>query len=113
MGYELFQQRDNLSRELSESIELMGQYGVKYARAEADYKVALAQTALKLKAEGMAVTMINTVIHGTGEVPKLRMERDIAEVMYKTSQEKIQSVKLQLRLVEAQVEREWSQAKRV
>lgn len=111
-GYELFAERDGLSKELSESINLMAHYGNKYAKAEADYKVELAKTALKLKDDGMAVTMINTVIHGTGGVPKLRMERDIAEVMYKTAQEKIQSVKLQLRLIEAQIEREWAQAKR-
>lgn len=111
-GLELFTQRDGLSKELSESINMMGHYGTKYAKAEAEYKIELAKTALKLKDDGMAVTMINTVIHGTGKVPNLRMERDIAEVMYKTAQEKIQSVKLQLRIIEAQIEREWSQAKR-
>ena len=52
------------------------------------------------------------VIHGTGDVPKLRMNRDIAKVMYDTAYEKIQSVKLQLRLLEGQIEREWAQAKR-
>ena len=113
MGYELFAQRDSLSKELSESITMMGKYGADYAKKECDYKVELAQAALKLRDDGMAVTMINTVIHGTGKVPKLRMERDIAEVMYKTAIEKIQSVKLQLKLVEAQIDREWSQAKRI
>lgn len=113
MSMELFSQRDALARELSESIKLMATYGTKYAEAEADYKVELAKTALKLRDDGMAVTMISTVIHGTGKVPKLRMNRDIAEVMYKTAQENIQSVKLQLKLVEAQIEREWAEAKRM
>lgn len=112
MGYDLFLQRDEMSRTLSESITAMANYGNKYAKAEADYKVELAKTALRLKEEGMTATMINMVIHGTGNVPKLRMDRDIAEVMYKTAQEKIQSVKLQLRLLEGQIEREWAQAKR-
>ena len=113
MSYELFAQRDGLSKELSESINMMQKYGMDFAQKEHDYKVEIAQTALKLRDDGMAVTMVNTVIHGTGKVPKLRMDRDIAEVMYKTAQEKIQSVKLQLKLVEAQIEREWSQAKRM
>lgn len=112
MGFELFNQRDELSAKLSEAIRLMAKYGNDYAEAECAYKVELAKTALKLKDDGMAVTMINTVIHGTGAVPKLRMKRDVAEVMYKTAQENIQSVKLQLRLIEAQIEREWAQSKR-
>lgn len=111
-GFELFTERDNLSRELSASIDVMANAGCKYAKAEAEYKIELAKTALELKDKGMAVTMISMVINGTGNVPKLRMERDIAEVMYRTSQEKIQSLKLQLRIVEAQIEREWSQANR-
>lgn len=112
MGYELFRERDDLGRQLSESIKMMRRYGNDYACAEADYKVALAQTALKLRSDGMPVTMINTVIYGTAEVPKLRMKRDVAEVMYKSAQEEIQSVKLRLRLIESQIEREWEQAKR-
>lgn len=111
-GFELFTERDNLSRELSASIDVMANAGCKYAKAEAEYKIELAKTALELKDKGMAVTMISMVIKGTGNVPKLMMERDIAEVMYRTSQEKIQSLKLQLRIVEAQIEREWSQANR-
>ena len=111
-GYELFTQRDGLLRELSGFNKQMEQYGAKLAKAEADYKVELAKTALKLKDDGMAATMISMVIHGTGDVPKLRMERDVAEVMYKAAQEKINSIKLHLRVVEAEIEREWSQAKR-
>lgn len=111
-GFELFTERDNLSRELSASIDVMANAGRKYATAESMYKIELAQTALKLKDDGMTATMIGIVIKGTGNVPKLRMERDIAEVMYKTANEKIQSLKLQLRIVEAQIEREWSQANR-
>ena len=87
----------------------MAKYGIEYAAAESEYKVSLAQTALKLKDGGMGATMLNLVIYGTKPVPELRLKRDTAEVMYKTAQENIQSIKLQLRLVEAQIEREWGQ----
>ncbi len=112
MGYELFDQRDALARQLAEAIHMMARYGNDYAAAEANYKVEVAKEAIRMRDEGMAVTMINMVIHGTGRVPKMRMDRDVADVMYKTAQENIQSIKLQLRLVEAQIEREWAQAKR-
>ena len=107
--YDLINEKQGLENRLSASIKKMKDYGKAYAEAEYKYKVALAQTALRLKDSGMAVTMINMVIYGTGEVPKYRLERDIAEVLYTTIQENIQAVKLQLRLVEAQIEREWGQ----
>lgn len=112
MGYELFRERDDLSKKLSSVIELMAKYGREYAQAENDYKVELAKTALKLRDGGMAIGMIDKVIYGTKGVAERRLARDTAEVMYKTAQENIQSVKLQLRLIEAQIEREWSQSKR-
>lgn len=111
-GYELFQERDRLQKELSTAVHQMAKYGNDLAAAEANYKTELAQTALKLKDDGMAVTMINMVVYGTDKVPKKRLDRDIAEVMYKTSQERIQSLKLQIRILESQIEREWGQAKR-
>lgn len=106
---DLINEKNELTIKLSKSIKLMAKYGSEYAKAEGDYKVALAQTALKLKDSGMAVTMLNLVIYGTKPVPELRFKRDTAEVMYKTAQENIQSIKLQLRLIEAQIEREWGQ----
>ena len=108
---DLINEKNGLCVRLSEGIRLMAKYGREYAQAENDYKVELAKTALSLKDSGMAVTMINTVIYGTGQVPMLRLKRDTAEVMYKTSQENINSIKLQLRLVEAQIEREWGQTR--
>ena len=113
MGYDLFNQRDDLSRELFESIKLMEQYGTDYARKDSAYQIELYETATRLKAQGETATMISLTIKGNGKVPKVRLDRDIAEVMYKTAQEKINAIKLQLKLVEAQIEREWSQAKRV
>lgn len=111
-AFELFNQKNDLEKRLTSSVRMMAKYGREYAQAEHDYKIALAETALRLRADGMAVTMIQTVIYGTGEVPALRLKRNIAEVMYKSAQESIQSVKLQLRLTEAQIEREWGQARR-
>lgn len=41
----------------------------------------------------------------------LRFERDCAEVFYKSAQEAVNSMKLQLRLLDNQLEREWGGAK--
>lgn len=58
----------------------------------------------------MPVTIISDVCRGEPEIAKLRLERDIAETVYKSALEAIQSYKLQIRILDAQVEREWSRA---
>jgi hypothetical protein len=59
----------------------------------------------------MAVTLIDKIVYGVKEVADLRLERDIAEVLYNTNMEHINSTKLQLRILDNQLEREWGQAK--
>ena len=112
MSIELFQQRDELCRKLSESVRLMQKYGIEQAEAQCAYNEELAKTAVRLKDDGMSATLINTVIHGTGQVPKLRMKRDVSDVMFSTARENINSIKLQLKVVQSQIDQEWGMAKR-
>lgn len=107
---DLINEKNALDQKLSTSVKLMQDYGLKLAQAEHDYKIETAKTALELKEKGTPATMLPLIIYGTGAVPKLRLQRDTAEVMYKTAQENIQAMKLRLRLIEAQIEREWGQA---
>lgn len=94
--------------ELTASIKLLKQNGIKLAETERDYKICLRQEALKLRSEkNMPVTLINQIIYGVPEVAKKRFERDIAETMYNTAQEKINTLKLQIRILESQIQREW------
>ena len=97
----------NKSEELSQSIKLLRKNGEDLAEREKNYKIKLSQTALKLKDDGMPVTLINQVIYGMSEVADLRFKRDCADALYKANLEHIQVVKLQLRLMEAQVNREY------
>ena len=99
----------NLMKELTTSIKLLRKNGNDLAIAERDYKVCLRQEALKLRTEkDMPVTLINQIIYGVPEVAEKRLKRDIAETMYATNQEHINITKLKLRLLEAQLSREWS-----
>lgn len=108
---ELWQELEYKRRQLIEAVKALRTYGRKYAEAERDYKVLLRQTALKLKADGMAIGMLNLTVYGVPEVARARCERDIAEATYKTAQELINAVKLEIRIIESQLEREWSTAK--
>lgn len=59
----------------------------------------------------MPVSMISTVIYGIKEVANLRFKRDVAEVIYSANQENINSLKLQIRILENQIQREIGQSK--
>ena len=93
---------------LSQSIKSLKRTSEAYAKAEMDYKILLRQECLKLRDDGMAIGMISLTCYGIPSVAEARFKRDIAEANYKANQEAIQSYKLQLRLMDNQVSREWS-----
>ena len=95
---------------LDKAVTQFGIRGRTFAQAEHDYRVALSKRILEHRAEGMPVTIISDVCRGEPEIAKVRLERDIAETVYKSALEAIQSYKLQIRILDAQVEREWSRA---
>lgn len=105
--FQLINELNDLSAKLDESVRYMARAGKDYARAEHDYKVALSQSALRLRAEGMAVTLIDKVIYGEKEVADKRLKRDIAETMYAASKENINKLKLQIRILDGQIDREY------
>lgn len=56
-----------------------------FAEAERDYRKALSIEIVKLKADGMPVSIINDVARGN--VAELKYARDLAEGLYKSSSE--------------------------
>lgn len=98
---------NDLSFELNKTIDELEELGIKEAHAERLYKLELRQQALMLKEKEMPVTLIDKVVYGLPTVADRRLERDIAEVKYKVAQEKINSVKLQMRILDNQISREW------
>ena len=100
-------QIQELTKRLNTSVVKLRDYGRELAEAEKDYKITLRQEALKLRSDGMAVTLLSQIVYGIPTVADKRFNRDIAETMYKTAQENINSIKLQIRILESQVQREW------
>ena len=94
--------------ELNISIRSLRITGTEFAEAERDYKITLREEALKLRAEkGMPVTLIQQVVYGVPEVASKRYKRDVKEAVYQANQEAINSIKLQIRVIESQLDREW------
>lgn len=104
---ELFNDLQTKTRELEISIKTLRQSGTNYAQAERDYKVLLRQECLKLRDEGMAIGMIDKTCYGIPVVAEARFKRDVAEAVYKANLEAINSIKLQMRLMENQLQREY------
>lgn len=94
--------------ELNTSLKKLRETGTAYAEAERDYKIMLRQEALKLRSEKeMPVTLIQQVVYGVPEVAEKRFKRDVAEAIYKANQEAINTIKLQIRVLESQLSREY------
>lgn len=108
-GLEAIQTLNDLSLNLDENIKKLAAQGIKQAHAERLYKMELREQALKLKAQDMPVTLIDKVVLGVPSVADRRLERDIAEAEYKATQEVINGIKLQMRILDNQVQREWGQ----
>lgn len=109
---DLFNELQELNQKLTISIQSLRKNGQALAEAERDYKITLRQEALKLRQEkNMPVTLINQIIYGIPEVADKRFKRDIAETMYQTNQEFINTTKLKIRVLENQLNREWGNTK--
>lgn len=107
MTFELYAELQKKTKQLDDSISQLRANGIAYAKAEKEYNTQLRYECLKLRDEGMAIGMIDKVCHGIPVVAELRFRRDVAEAVYKANQEAINSIKLQMRLIEGQIQREW------
>lgn len=105
---DLMQQLEALKDDLRQSVRLLRPNGKALAKAERDYKVRLRQEALKLRAEDMPVTLIQQIVYGIEDVADLRYKRDVAQTTYEANKEAINTFKLYIRILESQIQREWS-----
>ena len=81
--------------------------GREYAESEREYKIAVNKKVLELCAQDTAVGIINLTIYGYADIAALRFERDCKKVIYQANLEHINATKLIIRILEAQLSREW------
>lgn len=106
---DLIEEINRLLKDLDYSVKQLRKNGTALAEAEKNYKICLMENALKLRAEqDMPVTLINQIIYGIKDVAALRFERDVKEATYQANQEAINSIKLKIRILENQINREYS-----
>lgn len=97
--------------QLEQALRTLRSNGIALASAEKEYKEAVSKEALRLRDEGMAVTMMDKVIYGLPSISTLRFQRDCAEVIYDANKEAINVKKLQIRIIEEQISMEWGNTK--
>lgn len=108
--YDLWNELNAKTRQLDVSIRDLRVNGTAYAEAEKAYKIKLRETCLRLKSDGMAVGLIDKTCYGVPEVAELRFRRDVAETVYRANMEAINAVKLEIRIINEQLGREWGQS---
>ena len=106
-NYDLYTELQSKTQQLNYSIKELRKNGTAYALAEKEYKVLLRTEILKLRDEGQAVGIIDKICFGIPSVAEARFKRDCALTLYEANKEAIQSLKLQMRLIENQIGREY------
>lgn len=107
MNDNLWLELQDKDKQLCASLRELRMSGTKYAQAEREYKIRLRQEVLKLRDEGVAIGIITLIAYGIPDVANLREARDIAEAVYKANQEAINVLKLEMKIIENQLDREW------
>lgn len=110
MNIDLYNELQQKTKQLEISIKELRNSGTNYAQSEKDYKILLRQECLRLRDEGMAIGMIDKTCYGIPSVAEARFKRDVNEAIYKANLEAINSIKLQMRLIENQLSREWGKS---
>ena len=106
-GMDLMLELQGKISSLDRALHAYGERGRAYAQAEHDYKVALAEQITVERANGLPVTIIGDVCRGNRKIAKLRLERDISRAVYDSAREAINTYKLQIKVLENQIDREY------
>lgn len=109
-GQDLVNNLNQLAKDLEDANRAFVERGKSLAKKEQEYKIALAQAALRLREAGYPVTFIDKIIYGDKAVYPKRLERDIAKAEYESVGHRIQILKIQIRIVEDHIKREWGQS---
>lgn len=106
-GQELFAERDKIRKMIDNSLVRAFESGNEAAEKTRIYRIALQQKILELKADGMAVTLIEKVAKGDPEVAQAEFEKNVADVSYRASLENIMAQKKFFDSIEADINREY------
>lgn len=100
----LINEIERLRKDLNNTIGELKRAGYQKAKAEYTYRVALSKELLVQREKGLPVTIINDIVRGNEEIAKYKFNRDYAETIYETTLERLRAIKIELGIVERQIE---------
>lgn len=92
---------------LLERTEDMRKSGQAAAKADADYRAIKATAILEEKAKGTPATLCRDVIFARKDVQDALMERNCTRAVYEADRESINTMKIKLKITDAQLARDW------
>ncbi len=104
---EEIQKMQELNTYLTTALAEYKKRGTDYAKAYKNYRMLLSQELLKLKAEGMPVTIAYDIARGTEQVANAKEQEIITECLYKSCQEAINTYKLQIKILQENINKDY------
>lgn len=99
---------DRRMRDLDTAVRELRKTSEDYAKAYTDYRVELAKELLILKNDGYAITLAGDIARGKPHIAHLKFEEIAKEAIYKANLESINATKLAIKIIQEQIEREYS-----
>ena len=104
---DLYIQMEKLINLLNSALGEYKKRGAEYGDSQKNYRIAVAKEMLKLKAEGMPATLVYDVARGNENVAELKRQEIISESLYKSCQEAINTYKLEIKILQEQINKEY------
>jgi hypothetical protein len=92
---------------IDKAIDTLAKNGQRKAEAEMNYRIELAKEILVQREKGVPVTIISDLCRGVPRIAKMKFERDTSEVVYQSNLEAIMAWKMEAKMMENQIAREW------
>lgn len=105
---DLYTNLELLTDQLMKELKTCETSGCQYAENESEYRKALRLAILEEREKGTPATITSDLCRGRPHIAELKRLRDCSEAIYKASQEAINVYKLRIRMVDAQLTREWN-----
>lgn len=109
-GQDLFLELQEKMKLLDIALDLLPKRGQTAADTERIYRVELAKEEVIERANGLPATILSDVCRGKPTVAKLKFDRDVAWVNYKAAMEAINVYKIECKMINEQINREWNRA---
>lgn len=107
---DLYNELADKIKNLDMSVKELRNTGREYAQAYTDYRVALAKELVRLKEEKMSATLAYDIARGDQNIARLKFNEICKEAIYKANQESINATKLEIKILQEQINKEYSNA---